>query len=215
MGPQDGDSRRWRLASLDFLGDPDELRAQAEQALRREGNDLRHTDRFEGADDTNSIHVVVDAQHRVTDIGISPQWKRRIGVDGFASALFDGYTVAMREATESAVRTALMAEPENHQDVSVPRPRTSESELGDEEWLRRTWATLHDIKAELRLLDQAEEAARLDERTVSGPEGLVTLRLRGRSLVGVEADTRRIAFAAPDLLRFDALDAFRSAAVEN
>ncbi|HEX5596379.1 MAG TPA: hypothetical protein VFX61_10230 [Micromonosporaceae bacterium] len=213
MGPRDGDRGRWTLASLDSLGDSADLRAHAQQSLSLDSGDQLQPDRFEGADETNSIRVVVDAQSRVVSIDIHPQWKRQVGVDGFGSGLLSSYTAAVHESMSFSIRAALDTEPESHQAVSVPHPRAAESELGDDEWLRRTWATLHNIKAQLSRLEQADDAAQPDERTVSGPQGLVTLRLRGRSLVGIEADTGRIAFADPDQLRFDALDAFRAAAL--
>lgn len=214
MSSESSDGKRWGLASLDLLGDPDDLRAQAEQVLARYDDARPRADHFEGVDGTNSIRTTVDKQSRVVRIDIDPQWKRRIGVDGFAAALFASYTAAIHESLGAAVHAALATDLDNERnDPSVPQPRAEESELGDQAWLRRTWTTLYDIRAQLSRLEEVETTARPDERTVSGPDGLVTLRLQGRSVIGIEADTLRIARADPDQLRFEALDAFRSAAL--
>lgn len=222
----DGHGERLTLASLDVLGDSDELRERARRLLRERGGDTRPARRHEGTDPSGSVRVAVDGRGRVTDVDVDATWRQRVGASGFPGALFEAYTAAVRTALEAAALAAVEARstspskawpqraPEAGSRPSVgPRAPAPEREVDERAWLRRTWATLDGIDAQLSRLSQSNAAAGPGERDVSSPDGLLTLRMRGRGVTGVTGDARLLAVADPQRLRREALAAFRAAAL--
>jgi hypothetical protein len=185
------------LDSLDGLSSSDEVRVQGPAP-------------YQGADATDSVKVTVDARARMINVDVSDGWRERVGVTDFADALFDAYTAAVRKALTAAAVTALAGVPE--QRPSQP-PSMKEYTGSDVDWLRAKQTTLDRVHAELSRLATVDTAGAGREWTLSSPHGYLTLRLLGRSLAGIHGDVRRIARAGAAQLRFDALAAFRAAAL--
>jgi hypothetical protein len=218
------------LASLDVLGDSGALRVQAEQQLRVADGELRPSSYYAGADASNAISVSVDGRGRVESIDINRNWRERLAVGEFAGALFGAYTAAVQKSLAAAALAAHAAEQAEPAGQAVQagtrqqdgaRQRHAENgnsdaerELDDREWLAATWDVLGGVDAELKRLAriEAEGRAAADRDTsVSSPHGYLTVRLRGRGVVGISGDVRRIAVADAERLRWDALAMFRAA----
>jgi hypothetical protein len=199
--------RRRRLASLNWLGDIDQLRTRAEEALRQTAGSRGEGERLEGADESGSLSVTVDARSRVIDVQVNRQWRDRLEVGAFAGAVFEAYTAAVKASFEAAALAALDAEP------SVPEGSAPAVPTGIEEsdWLREVWAVLDANDAASRRLS-ALESPDQRERTLASPGGYLTLHLRGHGLVRITGDVRRIAVADAAQLRHDALVTLRALA---
>ncbi|MEU5961930.1 hypothetical protein ABZ777_12070 [Micromonospora parva] len=203
-------SRRERpeLASLDFLGDDSVLREQADRALREMGRGLQAED-CSGADHSDSVRVVVDTQREVSAVTIARDWRSRLGPSGFADALFEAYAAAVQAALEAAALLHLQTQ-ERDPSASDQEPldRSPDRDVDEYTWLRDTWQTLSDLDADL------DAAARLttgtDESSMSSPNGCLTLRIRGGSIIGITGDVRRIARADAGQLQFEARSLFRA-----
>lgn len=208
MERQDGSRSRLSLAKLDFLDS--ELRARAEQMLREAGPDLRPA-ACSGSDKTGTVTVVVDTQRNVEAVTIANDWRSTVGVGGFTDALFEAYTAAVQAALEQAALIELREESQAEPKAATPAQRApveAESQLDGQHWLRATWNTLHRLEAELDRLTRGPSAA--GERTLSSPEGCLTLRIRGGSIVGITGDVARIGRCDAGQLKFEALDLFRA-----
>ena len=96
---------RPRLASLEFLGNPDDLRTETVRSLRRSGG-VAPAFHHEGADGTGTIWVMVDGRGRVYSVEIPRRWRERIAVPGFAAALFEAYRTAVEKALTAAALVA-------------------------------------------------------------------------------------------------------------
>ncbi|MEU4555978.1 hypothetical protein [Micromonospora violae] len=198
------------LASLDFLGDLQDLRERVQHLPDQLGDEFHEDAQHQGADQSDSVWVGVDARGRVTSLDISRRWRDRLVVSDFPLALYEAYTAAVRKSMEAGALASARSAP-----VSADRPRTSlalpEPELGDDEWRRARWDRLDVIRAELRRLAERDPSPSRQERAVSGPDGYVTLRLLGEDLVGITGEVGRIARADVELIRTDALAAFQRA----
>ncbi|MEU1244230.1 hypothetical protein ABZ388_28090 [Micromonospora parva] len=200
--------QRLKLASLDFLGDDSVLREQADRVLRETGRELRPEQRS-GADRSGSVRVVVDAQREISAVTIARDWRSRLGPSGLADALFEAYVAAVQAALELAALLRLQA------DESVPAAperepldRSPERDVDEHTWLRDTWRTLSDLDAELDAATRLPR--RTDESSMSSPNGCLTLRIRGGSIIGITGDVRRIARADAGQLQFEARSLFRA-----
>jgi hypothetical protein len=220
MPPLDGRDDDLTLARLDVLGDSDGLRAQAEQLMRTAGGETRAPDHHEGADESDSIWVAVDARGRVESVDISRRWREQLGVGRFADGLFEAYTAAVGKSLTAAASAALSDEQEPQApawpDASIPGPDRAQPEPleDDRAWLATTWNALDGIDAELKRLTRMEAdgvGAADHDTALSSPGGYLTVRLRGRTLVGISGNVTRIATADAQQLRLDALAALRAA----
>ncbi|MGN9811432.1 hypothetical protein ACTMSW_19005 [Micromonospora sp. BQ11] len=195
------------LTSLEFLGDESVLREQVERTLRGSSIPLQ-AGSCHGADVTGSVSVVVDASRRVESVVVGREWRSEVGGPGFPAALFDAYTNALGAALEQAAMVRLQ---EERHDPSTPRrPTTSEAyvEADEDAWSRATWRTLRGLDAELARVAGLRDA--VVEETMSSTTGLLTLRIRAGSIVGISGDTRRIARADAGELQFEASSLLRS-----
>lgn len=178
------------------LGDRDELRARA--AAEPE---VLPADRYDGAEESQSIWVSVDPRCRVLSVDISSTWRKRLEPDGFAGALFAAYSAAVRQASAVGAPRRAPAEPV----AAGPEPVAPDPDT--EVWLSkvRAWSAAMDER--LAQLASARVAPP-DVREVRGPAGYVTLRLRGSVVVGITANAAALKSANPNTLRQDVLDAF-------
>ncbi|MGC5284673.1 hypothetical protein [Micromonospora sp. DT231] len=204
---------RLKLASLDFLGDDSALREQADRALRETGREMR-PEGCSGGDQTGSVRVVVDTQREVSAVTIARDWRSRLRPSDFADALFEAYVAAVQAALELAALLHLQAEDRETIPAAPkrkPLDRSPDRDVDEHAWLRDTWRTLDDLDAEL------DAAARLprrtDESSMSGPNGCLTLRLRGGVITGITGDVGRIARADAGQLQFEAHSLFRAFAL--
>lgn len=201
---------RLTLVSLDFLGDLEDLRGRVQQLPHQPGDGPHEDSQHQGADQSDSVWIVVDARGRVTSLDISRRWRERLAVSEFALALFEAYTDAVRKSVEAGALAAARRMP-GSADRSPTFLTLPEPELGDDEWRRVRWARLDAIGAEFRRLSERESSTDREERAVSGPHGYVTLRLLGNGLIGITGEVARIARADADRMRTDALGAFEQA----
>jgi hypothetical protein len=194
------------LASLDALGDPADLEAQAREAMAEFGIDA---DRPEGADPTNSIWVTTDRDGRVQSVEVSRQWRDRIEPGEFGAALLAAYGSATMKAIAAAARADL-AEGDGRQ-APAADPLESYPDGGD--WLAHQREILERADERVRAAERLERTGPVDDadRTIVSPNGMLTVRLRGTTLVGVTSDIMSIRRADAEQLRLEILDVFRDA----
>jgi hypothetical protein len=197
------------LASLDVLGDPADLEARARQAMAELGDDPA-ADRPEGADPTNSIWVTADRDGRVQSVEVSRQWRDRVEPGEFGNALLAAYGSATMKAIAAAARADLAE--------SDGRPAPVAGPVGDThpdggDWLAHQRAILEQADERVRAAERLERSGPVDDadRTVVSPNGMLTVRLRGGTLVGVTSDIMSIRRADAEQLRLEILDVFRDA----
>jgi hypothetical protein len=202
--------RRRQLASLDWLGDTNELRARAEEALRQ-SEPVGRPERPQGSDESGSISVTVDARGWVVDVAVDRQWRERLEAGRFAEAVLEAYTAAVKASIESAALAALA----DDQDAEPGAPATAtpaiDPDLEGHDWLHAVWAVLDANRAASRQLS-AIDAPDRHQRTLSSPRGFLTLHIRGQGLERITGDVRRIAVADAAQLRQDALVALQAIA---
>ena len=196
------------LASLDVLGDPADLEAQARQAMAELGGDP-NADRPEGADPTNSIWVTTDRDGRVQSVEVSRQWRDRIEPGEFGNALLAAYGSATMKAIAAAARSDL-AEGDGR---PAPPAEPVEAFLDGEDWLARMRDILGRADERVRAAERLERSGAVDDadRTVVSPNGMLTVRLRGTTPVGITSDIMAIRRADAEQLRLEILDVFRDA----
>jgi hypothetical protein len=199
------------LASLDALGDPADLEAKARQAMAELGDDLT-ADRPEGADPTNSIWVTADRDGRVQSVEVSRQWRDRIEPGEFGNALFQAYGSATMKAIAAAARSDLAEHGGRPASVVVADPVADTYPDGGD-WLARQREILERADERVRAAERLERSGPVDDadRTVVSPNGMLTVRLRGSTLVGVTSDIMSIRRADAEALRLEILDVFRDA----
>ena len=162
---------------------------------------------YRGADEAGAVWVSVDRQGRLADVEISTSWRRRLGADRFADALFTAYQAAARKAADAnpaGVRYAL----------TLPAVPDIDPDADVDTWLTQSRAALRALDERLAEVSKANALARArlaDARTVRGPNGYVTLQVRGGNLIGVIGAAAGLKTANPAMVREDVLGAFRSA----
>ncbi|WP_157745132.1 hypothetical protein [Micromonospora coxensis] len=193
---------RLSLASLDGLGSAPELRARAEQ-VRREAQAQPAPDSPAGHDRTGSIAVHTDREGRVEDVTVLRDWRARLTPGEVPDALFEAYSTAMRAVVELAAIRRLTDDPTGST-ASAARPGTGhdEDELDEHLWLRRTWRTLHEIDADLERLTRQPDMP--VEKTITSPNGCLTLHLRGSGITAITGSVERIGRLDAGELRFEA-----------
>jgi hypothetical protein len=195
------------LVSLDVPGDPAELEAQARQALAELDGDPT-ADRPEGADPTNSIWVTTDRDGRVESVEVSRQWRDRIEPGEFGNALLAAYGSATMKAIAAAARSDLAGD---HRSAAPAEPVYPF--LDGDDWLAHIRDVLDQADERVRAAERLEHAGAVDsaDRTVVSPNGMLTVRLRGTTLVGITSDIMSIRRADAEQLRLEILDVFRDA----
>jgi hypothetical protein len=202
--------RRRQLPSLDWLGDIGELRAQAEEVLRRSEVPAR-PEHLQGSDESGSIAVTVGARGRVVDVAVDRQWRERLEVGRFAEAVLEAYVAAVKASIEAAALAALVDDRDADARAPATAPPAVDPVLEGHDWLRAVWAALDANSAASRQLS-AMDAPDRRQRTLSSPRGFLVLHLRGQGLERITGDVRRIAVADAAQLRQDALVALQAIA---
>lgn len=193
--------------SPDFLGTTEDLRRQVQDELRALGG--RVPERFEVADPTGAVRLLVRRDGRVEDIDII---RERLAHNGFGAALGAAYVASVRESL-TAQALAAFADPDSPAPTAPPAaadPAPRYAELADLSARIRRVADETDRRVEetRKLLSQPMQP---EEHTVTSPAGYVRLALRGRRIVTITADEPRIPGAYLSRLRADVLAALRLA----
>ena len=164
-------------------------------------------DGYQGTDESGAVWVSVDRQGRLAAVEISTSWRKRLGAERFADALFTAY--------HEAARKAAGGDPDGGRYTLELAPVPDIDPDADfDTWLAQSRASLRALDARMAEVARANARARArltDARTVRGPNGYVTLQVRGGNLVGVTGATAGLKSANPNMLREDVLAAFRSA----
>ncbi|WP_341720634.1 hypothetical protein QQG74_13565 [Micromonospora sp. FIMYZ51] len=198
------------MASLDVLGRDEELKAQAEQALRR-AETGRQPGTHSGQDPTGSVVVLVDGDGRVEQVTVAREWRARLGVSGVADALFAAYTTAVQAVVEAAALEQLRSASGDRTHVAPQPGGAGDGDLDDELWLRQTWQVLHQLDADLERLARPLPVAA--EQEVTSPSGCLTLRHRGGTVTAIVGDVRRIGQLDAGQLRHEAHSLLRTYAL--
>jgi hypothetical protein len=200
------------LASLDLIGDPAELRERVRREARVAAAAGPPPPVQEGADGTDSVRVALDSRGGPAAVELSRDWRDRLGPGDLPAALYDAYADAVRKV----VTAAALARFGESSSPDVPAPghpvaAPALDEESDERWLARTWAALDEVEGELYRLERLDAGAGVADRTVTGPAGLLSARVRGGTVVAVTGDAARIAAAGTDRLRHEAVAVLRAA----
>lgn len=197
------------LARLDFLGDPDDVRRRAEEALRGCDADPRPGAHQEGADSSNSVWVTVDVAGKVVDVSISRRWRERIPGERLGEALHQAYSRA-HEKRVAAAALAALGEPadEASADTSAEPFDPRMPDISDPHWLGWVWHSLGEAALRLDDLTAARPAGAPSEQSVTGPGGYVRLEVTGGAVTGVRVDALGFAERQPETVAADARAAF-------
>lgn len=208
MAPS-GPGRR-RLAHLVGVADYDGLRERAEAVALSADGSGGSGGPHHATDITGTVSVTVDERARVVDVDVARRWRERLPPAAFAEALYEAYVRAVRTAFESAALAASRVDAGHR---APDGPETGEpAPVPDEHgWSGRLRATLDRNGMTLRRASRMRTPPAVDERSVPSPHGQLILRLRGRGLIGIIGDARRIARADAAQLRNDAMVAMRAA----
>jgi len=207
--PEGGRPRQ--IASLDWLGDTGQLRAEAEEALRHAGDSTPSGERLEGTDESGAVSVTVDARGQAVKVEVSREWRDHLAVGRFAAALFEAYTSAVKASFEGAALAALASEQDAERRTPASSAPAVDPGLDGSDWLRAVWAVLDANEVASRRLSAMDSADRR-QRTLTSPRGYFTLHLYGQGLERITGDVRRIALADAVQLGQDALAALQAVA---
>lgn len=204
----------FKLESLDFLGDEDELRARARQELLAAGENVDAPGRQDGTDETGSIRVSMDRDGAIEEVDVNRQWSERLGAGEFANALLSAYNAAAAKHMNAAALAAFAAQ-ERGEDPdrrgSFAGGSTGLPDPADERvWLGAIWSKLSDNDDVLHRIERGERLVS-NERTFTGPHGYLTARLEGGAITGIRGDAELIESADAGQLRVEALAVFRAA----
>ncbi|WP_144122483.1 hypothetical protein [Catellatospora sichuanensis] len=203
------------LASLDFLGDDDELRERARAEQLAADGEPGPADRRQGVAASGAIRVTTSAQGLVDDVEVTRNWREHVDPDAFADALFEAYAAALAQTVNAAALREFAA---SEQDGGLRRrPGTRGTSTASPEppadaqvWLATVWDTLRELDDTLHRLERGRPEGE-SVRRVASPHGLLTATCRGRQVTAVSGDARRIREADPQQLRTEALAVFRAA----
>jgi hypothetical protein len=208
------------LPSLDWIGDPARLRAQALAELATAGK-LSQDNRLQGADSSSSVSIEVDARRRVKGVSIGLRWRAKLQPGRVGAAILEAYRNAAGAAVESRMVQSILDDEEREDaPASAPAARPASGErqvpgsgLGDEGWLRSVQDTIALLAGQLAAYSQmaSQDAPPEPTTEVTSPNGLFTMRHRGATVLGIAGDVARIQEADTELLRSEAYDLFRAA----
>lgn len=204
----------FKLESLDFLGDEDELRARARQELLAAGENVDTPGRQDGTDETGSIRVSMDRDGAVEDVDVNRQWSERLSAGEFANALLAAYNAAAAKHMNAAALAAFAAQERGEEPTrrtGYDNATTGLPDPADERvWFGAIWSKLSDNDDMLHRIERGERLAN-NERTVTGPHGYLTAQLDSRAITGIRGDAELIKSADAGQLRVEALAVFRAA----
>jgi hypothetical protein len=207
----------WTMASLDQLGDPVELEAQARRELLEMGGDVAQpSSHIEGADRTSTIWVTIDTDGRVAGIEINRSWKDRLDAGAVAGALLEAYNNAQAKSIQARAAKALTAHiegrPRREARAAVPVDIGPSPHDDPERWLRETMDDINTLTAQVQAIERGETGLPVEtEAVVRSPNGLFTLRHQGRQVTEITGEIMQIRRTDAESLRLEALDLFKAA----
>jgi hypothetical protein len=207
----------WTMASLDQLGDPADLEAQARRQLQELGDDaLQPSSHIEGADPTNTIRVTIDTDGRVEGIEVSRGWKDRLDAGAFAGALLAAYNNAQAKSIQARAAKAFIAHSEGrrrHEARATGPVDIGPSPHDDpERWLRETLDDINTLTAQVQAIERGETGVPVvTEAVVRSPNEMFTLRHQGRQVTEITGEIMQIRRTDAESLRLEALDLFKAA----
>jgi hypothetical protein len=196
---QSTDRDDFGLLRLDLLGQRDQLRANAEEAIAALMPGLRPDATRDATDESDSARVTVDLRGKVLDVRIGPRWRDRLAPNQLGAAVFQAYGRAREKAVAAQ---ALLAMDEREAQGTPSAPADASLPFTDPGFL--DWAE-EEIEHHAR---RRRAPATGTEQLVSGPAALVRLEVRDQQVVGVRINISRAAVPAADRLAADARDAF-------
>lgn len=209
------------LATLDFLGETADLYAQVQEQLREAGADPYPPRQQEGADQSDSVWVSIDAEGRADSVDVSRHWRDRMQPGAFPTALFEAYTDAVRKLVDATAVVALAAEggPRDDAPGGTTGSRTAPADVPEQpaderEWLVTVRQLLDGIDDQLRRLDRISTEIEVRDRrtaTVTSPHGYLTAKTEGQAIIEITGDVHRIRAATDDRLRLEALSLLQAA----
>ncbi|EID54089.1 hypothetical protein [Saccharomonospora xinjiangensis] len=167
--------------------------------------------RYEAADATGSIHIAVNRRALVLSVSITEGWRKKLAPDQFADALLGAYREAFETAVSAAVTPGDSGRPANQAIAKILRDYDDDDAHAD--WYTGVRAKLDRIRQRRKAIKEyaAEARGGLLDREVRGPNGYLTFQVQRGVLVGVTAAAPALRSASTDLLREDAMTAFRAA----
>ena len=207
----------WTMASLDQLGDPVELEAQARRELLEMGGDVAQpSSHIEGADRTSTIWVTIDADGRVEGIEINRSWKDRLDAGAVAGALLEAYNNAQANSIQARAAKALTAHiegrPRREARAAVPVDIGPSPHDDPERWLRETLDDINTLTAQVQAIERGEtDVPIVAEAVVRSPNQMFTLRHQGRQVTEITGEIMQIRRTDAESLRLEALDLFKAA----
>ncbi|WIX91389.1 hypothetical protein [Amycolatopsis sp. DG1A-15b] len=201
------------LAHLD-VPDVATINAQLNELLQPGGQRVEPAAEYEARDSSGTIRVAVDAQRRLTDVGIRPGWASKIPAAQLAGVLFQTYVAAIQRAmvVELANSTtgATTAEPATA-DRADNLPALDESQPYDE-WITAIRARMNDLHSQLDRIHRLDASRMTPPASdVRSPRGFFVLHLRGGSPAGVTGSVNVLSNAGADRLQLDFLEMFAAA----
>ena len=164
----------------------------------------------EGVDASASVRVVADRRGGVLDVEVFPQWRDRLSASRFGDAVYEAYLQAVRTAALAAT-ASLSSRTSGGHGTGAVGPSAAED---DRAWRAATWQALDEIGMELSRLRRIDlnddKELDLPAERIAGPHGCLRAERRGRRIVGVTADSRRVARADVSRLTQDALVVLRA-----
>lgn len=173
--------------------------------------------RYEAADATSSIRIVVTPRARVLSVGISEGWRKKLAPDRFAEALLGAYHSAVQTAfaAEYADGGSAVSERAAHQGpAGLPRPAGNAGAAeAYADWHTGIRSQLQKIRQRLQAIKdyEAEAETGVRDAELRSPNGYFTLQLQGGGLVAITATPSALRTASTELLREDALAVFHAA----
>lgn len=211
MHPEHRDE--FQLRNLDFLGDPQQLRAAALADLQKVGGRGYQAPRYEeAADGTGSVLVAVDQRGDVVDVNIRSDWRQELIPQSLGPALLEAHRNAST-AMVNALALASLAEQERRAaeggDEPAPPRRLPEA---PEPGIAEIWRMLSNVEDMMYRADKLSRQAPADgTHTVHSPFGHFRGTCRGRSLTSITADVMLVEQADSAQLRSAALELFQQA----
>lgn len=170
---------------------------------------------YEAADATASIRIKVTHRALVLNVSINDGWRRKLAPEQFAEALLNAY--------REAIQMAISAEREERSSATSRRPGNEElakilrdyDDVGDvyADWYTGVRAKLDRIKQRRQAIKEYVATIKVDslDREIRGPNGYLTFQLQGGIPVNMTAAVSALRSASTELIREDAMAAFRTA----
>lgn len=200
------------LASLDFLGDRDELQRRAMETVAAMPPGWRPPSHYIGSEPSASVRVTVSGDGEVLDVEVAPHWAQRLRPGALPRALYLAYITGQAKAAETVALGNLLRE-EAMTDAERQR-RADEQAAAVAAGFSATRSISDELASLSEMLERIERQAGIAAggavRQVSSPRGYLTFDCVGNTISDITGDAQLIASADPRTLRSEALGGFRA-----